>query len=115
MTSNKTNVKRSNARQESEVIEIMPCSLIGAAATVRELYIRMGFPVENKTIYIWNDYTGEDDLDIGARPRKKRSVSLKAQAANRARREKYRKSRDRRKSGKTGVAGQEVTKTKVRA
>jgi hypothetical protein len=96
-----------------DIVEIRPCSLVGAAAEAREIYTRMGFPIENKTIYLWNDYTGEEDFDIGARPRKKHSQSKIAKARNKARREKYRKSRDKRKSGKFPIERQRVIETKV--
>jgi len=82
------------SKTEIKIIEIRPCSLVGAAKVVRELYIRSAIPIENLTIYLWNPYTGEDDFDIGERPHKRRSLSITAKAQNKARRDKYNKGRD---------------------
>ncbi len=92
--------------EETIIIEIRPSSLVGAAESVRELYLRMGIMTANQTLYLWDPYSGENDFAYGDRPRKRRSLSISAKAQNKARRDKYRKSNDRRKSSKTGVAGQ---------
>jgi hypothetical protein len=91
--------------QDSEVIQTKPCPLKGTAEIIREMYLRAGIMSQHQELYIWDPYTGEEDFAFGEKPRNKRSRSLKAKAANRTRRENYRKNRDRRKSAKNRIAG----------
>jgi len=76
------------------IIEIRPCSLVGAAKTVWEMYLRLGLVTLSQTLYLCDPYTGEEDFAFGERPRKRRSLSIMAKAQNKARRDKYQKSRD---------------------
>ncbi len=48
-----------------DIIEIRPCSLVGAAELVRDWYIRDGIMSDTKTLTIINRETGEWDV---ARP-----------------------------------------------
>ena len=52
-------------KQNTEIIELRPCSLVGAAALLRQEYIRSGMMTENKALRLHNRATGEYDI---ARP-----------------------------------------------
>ena len=48
-----------------EIVEIKPCSLVGAAEFARDWYIRDGIMTEQETLILINRQTGEIDI---ARP-----------------------------------------------
>jgi hypothetical protein len=52
-------------KDQDEIIDVRPCSLVGAAATLRQEYIRKGFMTEDKALRLYNPATGEYDI---ARP-----------------------------------------------
>jgi hypothetical protein len=52
-------------REQDEIIEVRPRSLVGAAALLRKEYVRKGIMTEDQALMLHNPATGEYDI---ARP-----------------------------------------------
>jgi hypothetical protein len=49
-------------KEQDEIIELRPCSLIGAAALLRQEYIRKRIMTDDKALLLRNPATGEYDI-----------------------------------------------------
>ena len=98
-------------KDPGEIIEIRPCSLVGAAALLRNEYIRKGIMADEKALCLHNPATGEYDIArpltdeerIQRRLEKAKTVEQKRRIArsNRAKKEARRKREWRRRKNVT--------------